>query len=207
MQVAPEDLADGRKSNRHHGERGKGVVRFEWRSFKRILQTEERRQWYPVRATTSEVYERVYREDDRARDDFSTICSRQPPACPIQPEAVSGQEALRNEYLVSVMEEHTVYSVSQPRPAASAAPAGEPAEDVTYFQLLEMSHGSRRPLFDSLRDPGADVALQAGLALLVVVLKPRAPDDIDIDVAGPATHVFTETGPVWMRPGTICPFD
>ena len=94
-----------------HGRRGRRVVRFEYRRFKRILQAKARHKWRGVHMSTSAVYARVYREDERAADDFSTIVNRQDAPSLIKPDSVSGKEALRNEYLVSVMQEGVHYSV------------------------------------------------------------------------------------------------
>ena len=191
-----------------HGERGHAVVRFEFRAWKRILQTSERRYWFPVKMSPEAVYARVYREDDRAREDFSCICSRQPPVLSIDPEDVDGRDALRNEYLVSVTRNSETYSVSESAPAEPAA-GGDPApENATRFVLLEKAYGNRRPDFMSVADPGADVALQASLAMLVVFLTPRPRELGDAGVVANDQHILHAlSAPVWMRPHEICSAD
>ena len=68
-----------------YGATGIAVFRFEWRRYKRLLQTRRERQWFPVRNMTNRrVAERVYREDEKAMEDFSSICTREQPVDPLQ---------------------------------------------------------------------------------------------------------------------------
>ena len=197
-------LAKTEKFMETHGDRGSAVVRFEWRAWKRIIQTDVRKQWQPVHKPSDEVFARIYREDAKAREDFSSICSRLPPSCSMVPEKVSGQEALRNEYLVATLQDNSVYSVSQAKPKEPGMLV-QPPDRVTHFQLLERAYGNRRPDYASMAMPGADVALQAGLALLVVFLKRRRADDADPSDEGlDPQHVCAESGPTWVRPHDIC---
>ena len=43
------------------GELGADVARFEWRSWKRIMQSSASRQWHPVRMCAKDVFARIYR--------------------------------------------------------------------------------------------------------------------------------------------------
>ena len=61
---------------KRYGERGEAVFRYEWRSAKRIVQAQRKNRWHPSKLKMSEVLARVYREDERAEEDFSSICSR-----------------------------------------------------------------------------------------------------------------------------------
>ena len=189
-----------------HGERGAAVVRFEWRAWKRILQVDPRRRWYPMKIPAADAGARVYREDKRAQDNWEVICRRQAVSCPVIPEKVDGKEALRNEFLVSTLETNSFYSVSTPDPRMAAEGGAPVAQVASHFQLLEKSYGNRRPDYMSVADPGAAVALQAGLAFLVSFLQHRAPEGAGAGGVVPgAHHVYVDSPPMWVRPHDICP--
>jgi len=198
-------LAKTERFIEQHGARGEAVVRFEWRAGKRILQTTERRRWYPVKDSADAVVARVYREDDRAQQDFAVICARVEISCKVEPEKVDGKSALQHEYLVSTIKPNGVYSITPPQPTIDVTPGVPPAADHnTYFHLLETAHGRHRPDFMSVADPGADVALQAGMAMLVVFLVKRPADGADhVDEASGAHNVYAQSAPVWVRPGDL----
>ena len=67
-----------------HGDLGAAVIRFEWRSWKRLLQTSEQHPWRSVLLPDTAVMRRVYREDARAEEDFSLICSREAIVRPVE---------------------------------------------------------------------------------------------------------------------------
>jgi len=182
-------------------------VRFEFRAWKRILQTDPKAQWFPKKATAEQVFARVYREDARAQDNWETVCTRKSVSAAAVPEDVSGREGLRNEYLQQTLVPSTVYAVSQPFPVECVVGAPE-AEREVYFHLLEMAYGNRRPDFLSVADPGADVALQAGMALLVVWLHRRAPAAAAAaDDGDDQGLLHFDSAPQWVRPGDICPLN
>ena len=52
-----------------YGERGRQVMRYEWRNFKRIAQTEWRHRWEPRKLTNDTLYKHIYHEDLSAETD------------------------------------------------------------------------------------------------------------------------------------------
>ena len=151
-----------------YGTRGRDVFSYEWRSAKRILQTKFKRRWMPVQRKMSEVLAAVYRESERAEQDFSAICSRQQPACPIDHDSVNGKEELRNEYLVHMLKPATHYSVHGDHTSINPDGSTETERKYVHFRLIETAHGNERPKRSLAGVPGGSVAHEAPMALLVV---------------------------------------
>ena len=88
------------------------------------------------RIATKEALSRIYREDEDAQAEFSTICQRCGPDRPVVTDPPSNREALRYEYLASVLATGQHYSVTRSVPAMNAA--GEPVEvmETKHMQLL-----------------------------------------------------------------------
>ena len=62
------------------GESGKRVVRFEWWNWKRVLQVANRKLWRNVEGLKSiDVFLRVYRMDEMAEVDWSTVAPQSEP--------------------------------------------------------------------------------------------------------------------------------
>ena len=99
-----------------HGIRGRRVLRYEFHSWKRILQIRTDRQWnMPKEFTERAALDRIYREDDMAEEDWSSAVSTAPAHEKAQAEKKSEETNLANEYLVAVMERNAFYSVDVPR--------------------------------------------------------------------------------------------
>ena len=116
-----------------YGAESRAVFRFEWKRYKRILQTQTRYRWAPKKMTTPEYHEVLYREDAKAAEDFSTICTRELPADPIETDAVSGKEALRDEWLVATLQKGVHHSVARDEKLIGPDGAVKTEERVTHF--------------------------------------------------------------------------
>ena len=182
-----------------YGERGNDVLRFEWRSWKRILQTSKKRQWLNVQHASADVMNTIYRSGERSQDDFSLLCSREGKVRPVDPEGVTGPESLRNEYLQSVASPGRHYTVSEDVP--SMGPEGAPITrtQVTHFHLLDMAHGNKRPKLLHTSETADEVALKAALALHVVKEERREPAG-DVAERPDAADVYPGGDPEWVRP-------
>ena len=191
-----------------HGDLGKQVFRFEFRRYKRLLQTKKRYKWRPMKMSTPEFYARVYREDDMAAEDFTSICRRESPVDPVEKDAFTGRDALRDEYLVSVLEKGKQYSVTQQ--IKRAGPDGTPVveEKAVHFTLLETSHGSHRPKMLATSEQGDNVAMAAHLALQVLLAEPWVPSPAPAPVPGSTRrYLLREAKAVWIRPQDIGPHE
>jgi len=191
-----ESLERCNKFVEEYGDRGSDVFRYEWRCAKRIVQTSANNRWHPVMEPMSVVLSRVYREDERAEEDFSAICNREAPRNLIDHDAVSGKEALRNEYLITVLNPTKNYSMR--RSVNRIDEAGQPTatEEHVHFRLIGLAHGNRRPKRLIGADPDGSPQHEASLALLVVFQDRWVPPGGSGDEGLERYHVHTSTDPV-----------
>ena len=140
------------------GPPGKRVLRFEWRRWQRVLQVHlggsRRALWRPKRMKPHKVFERIYRMDEKAEEDWSAICEpvrapgQGPPAAdlvPFEPKEVKQLARLRCEYLASVLQPKKWYEIFVP--SAGMDEDGQPVvrEERKVFQLLNRVQAKSRP--------------------------------------------------------------
>ena len=183
--------------------RGSQVFRYEWRAVKRILQTSAKYRWLPVQEPMRKVLQRVYREDARADEDFSSIVNREP-GVQVDYDAVSGKETLRNEYLVKTLVPNTHYSVQTDSTSVTEDGETRTEKVETHFKLIEMAHGNHRPKRSLAADPDSDIAHEAALALQVVFEDRWVPPG-PVEMARPRApfQASPSSDPVWVRPSTL----
>ena len=70
--------------------RGKMVLRYEWRAWKRVLQTRPKKQWTPLHLKNKDFLRRLYREDARAEDNWAIVLRKQQAAGKPHLEPVGG---------------------------------------------------------------------------------------------------------------------
>ena len=128
-----ETLARVEEFRVSHGPRADAIIRFEWRCWKRLLQTREHRVWRPVRMGGPAAMQRMYRQDARAREDWTLACRREAVARPVEPDDIAGKEALRDEYLVAVMQPGCHYSLFEQRPQRQPDGSSVNQEVDTHF--------------------------------------------------------------------------
>ncbi len=73
-----ENLRFARSIIRDHGARGKAVFDYEWRHWKRVLQTDRKKYSFGVKMKASRIFDRIYRVDEMSYDDWSSVVSRNP---------------------------------------------------------------------------------------------------------------------------------
>ena len=182
------------------GERGAAVIRFEWRCWKRLLQTDGVRPWRPVNLDRDVVAQRLCRQDAMAQDDWSLVCRRHTPARPVVVDDEDGEEALRNEYLVSAMPEGGYYTMDTP--ARQEQPDGtfQQTAKRTHFWLLDNAHGNHRPHVMPTAHRADEVLMRSPLALLVVRTRIRPLDDDPQGGAKDTFHLDVTGDPEWVSP-------
>ena len=191
-----------------HGHRGVQVFRFEWRRYKRLLQTRARYKWVPRKMETDEFFARVYREDDMAADSFCSICRREDPVDPVEKDSVNNQDLLRDEYLRSTLEKGKHLSVTQE--IKRVGPDGKPVveEKAVHFTLLETSYGSHRPKQLAVSTGADTTAIAAHLGLQVILEERWVPDPPPAVVEGSTRrYLMREPRAVWVRPQDIGPHE
>jgi hypothetical protein len=111
-----ENLKRVRSVIRDHGKRGKDVVRFDWRTWTRILQSKRSLRWRPKRMKPIDIFRRVYRMDPMASEDWSRICSRIHAHARVDAAKEPIRDALAREYAAATFAPLTYYSVQDARP-------------------------------------------------------------------------------------------
>jgi hypothetical protein len=139
-----EALARVVKFQEDYGDRGAAVIRYEWRCWKRIIQTDPKHRWRLVHHSAQTVIRRVYREDDKAAADWSLVCSREATVRPVVRDEVDGKTALLHEYLVSVLKRDGHYSISSITTRPKDDGTGlERVTSTSYFVFIR--DGARQP--------------------------------------------------------------
>jgi len=186
-----------------HGKRGKAVLDFEWHNYTRILQVLSKNRWRPRRGKPRDLAKQIYREDDRAEEDWTTIMSRVPLDRPVETATHSSRENLENEYLAATFKAHEYYSVEhehpEPVPAAEGG-ADPPASNVTHFQLLSVMQAKKREQLMHTVQSADDVTRVEGLVMHVVFLDQWVPPDGPADAT---LRVFPEADDEWVVPSRI----
>ena len=182
------------------------MVRHDYRTWKRILQTDAHHRWRPKDMTEAAAYARIYREDERAQEDFSLICNRLQEQRPVETDTVSALEACRNELLLSIMPTGQHYSITQE--VSRPGPSGVAVEErvVTHFHLLDTAHQHRRPRAVTTVESADSIPLTAGLAFQVVWEEPwLGPDGPPIEKTATLYSVLSSGHSEWVRPSDIAP--
>jgi hypothetical protein len=186
------------------GERGREVVRFEWRHYKRLLQPTATSQWVPKKMKTDAFFQRVYREDRMAEDNWGSIAHREREPRPVQTEQAGTEQQLHNEYMLATAVPGTQYSVRRPQPLADEAGRVHHDEQEVHFKLLNVSSSHSRLHIMHTVESADDVQLAAPLAWEVVYESEAHTEDAGT-VPG-ARNVFADSPPTWVRPWDIAPF-
>ena len=107
-------IKDLRAFTDEHGDRAMAVIRFEWTHWQRILQTEGRNVWARKRMHPQLIMKRIYREDSRAMEDWSSMLQKVQPNRPVVTEDLNTREQLEREWLAATLVKRTFYSVRTP---------------------------------------------------------------------------------------------
>ena len=140
-----------------YGERGRQVVRYEWRNVKRILQTSWSRRWKPKQISWKAFYSRVYHDDDRAEQDWRAIVNPEEPRFPVPTASATTLESLETEYLEHMFQAGGNYGI--PRDTVQHTEDGQQTNTVdwnVYNVVATRGVHSRphlMPTFDSPEDP------------------------------------------------------
>jgi len=196
-------LADIRQFMRVYGERGKSVIAFEWKHYTRLLRISGKR-WRGVKMPASEFMSILYRENERANEDWSRIIQALPNVRPVVPEKATDRETLEREWLVATLRANQYYTLN--RSVEEPTPDGGTQEVATeeVFQVLSLQHAKNRPHLVHTVQSADDPVLISGVSLGVVICRHWVAPNIDLPNG--ARLVFPE-GPVeWVAPARIANF-
>jgi len=129
---------------RKHGPKAKAMIRYEWYNSKRLLQTDPKRMWQPRKISTKAFYRRIYREDSKAQDNWSSIMQRVPLDHPVITEDLSAKAQMDKEWLSLVLVPLEYYSVPNRMPTAGPPEPGADPDGREYFQVIAKIDGRAR---------------------------------------------------------------
>ena len=201
---------------RTHGRRGRAVLRWEWRNWKRIVQPNSKKPWRPVKWTPNRVYQRLYREDAQSEFNWNNLVSKERNVHRAEPNEAGNAEAAMNEFLRAQVRDGNHYSCELPQaapgaaasssapaaPAASSSALAVPAPAAVHFQLLSRAHGTHRAHVMPTIETPRDVSVTATLALEV-----QWEQTVPGQVGGTIGEVVVVPvgDPVWVLPRAIAP--
>lgn len=186
----------------YHGP-GRDVVRYEMLHWQRILQTDVQKRWQRKRLHPQMIMARVYREDDMAREDWSSICQPVREARPVVTEHSGNREQLEREYLACVLRPGSLYCVRKPAQLAlEDGTVGDTQQDV-YFDVVQVQQSRSRDhtmhTFLSADDP----LKVSGLMLQVRMLEKWDPPE---GHGEDGLQVMVEGDDEWMPPSRLAGF-
>ena len=132
---------------RTHGQRGLQVLRYEWKNWKRVVQTNVKRKWLPSKLTRAGVFARVYREDAKSEVNWSAVAAREANVHRATSAEVSPEEAAWQEFLRGQVRDGRRYSCEVPEASATQGPAAAPEPDARphVFFFSSVGHGLWQP--------------------------------------------------------------
>ena len=184
------------------GPPGNLVIRYEWQKWTRVLQGRRRHYWWKKLLKTPQAFHRMYRMDKMAEEVWSSVCSPIKGAgqTPIpeepMPKDQKQREALRTEYLCSVLKTHSNKFFSTTTPCASMDDEGNPIErEVTsFFQIVKVVTDKSRPHLMPTVQSRHETMARARLALNIQQVSVK----IGPPVAADTVAVYTDSDPVWI---------
>ena len=172
---------------------GKRVLRYEWRNWSRVLQTKRRSLWRKSHMSATKVFERLYRMDDMAEQDWGSVATTlaapgqgPSPDAPVVDAAAHQYGPLRVEYLLDLLHTQTWYQVEVPVQRQDENGELVRVRELKHFQLLNITSIRSRPrlmpTIESWEDPALPNALALNIQETSVLPLPVQADDDAGDV-------------------------
>jgi len=154
------------------------------------------------------IFRRLYREDEKAEENWNSITSKKAVERPAVPEGTPTARAqLENEYLVSFVHPGNHYSLEVPTEApAGADGVPAPTTETHYFEVLKVAHSHSREHVMPTGFSADDISQTAPLALLVQKRSVVPHDATEDTEEGAATEVYADSEPLWVRPPELGAF-
>lgn len=188
---------------RKWGRKGRQVVRFEWKRYKRVLQAARRRRWRPTRQVNKAFYQRLYRMDDKASESWSILVGKVD-GLVIDDSSASGEtdsQVIQREYFLSILNALTYYSQVQRSEVVGEAGDLQVVENHEFFQIVQLYTPAGRPHVIKTVQSISCVSMTAKVALFVQPLSQHALTDD----GSPA--VYADGDPHWIGTQDLGPFD
>jgi len=192
-----------RKFCRVHGEKGREVLRYEWRHYARILQTQHKRRWRIKRMKRRAFYRRIYHQDEKACENWSSILTRVPLARPVVMDGTTNTTQVQNEYYNEALKPHAYYSVDHPVSTPVEDGSVREVTQTDYFYVVSVSTGRTREHVMHTVQTADDIVATSPFVVEVEMLDRWSPPDTPDDGV---LRVYTESEPLWVAPEKIAPF-
>ena len=172
------------------------------------MQPHERKKWETPKFTPKAFFARMYRQDEKAAENWTSIVTRQVPPRPVIPLATSNQEQMQNEYIRAQLSvgNHYVIPCTQPVGADGGVRPGE-AVDPFYFEVLNMQHGTSRTHTMHTVESADDLSLTAPLAVEIQPMTPMVAAGPDTAPSVDVVDVYDDGEPTWIQPLALAGFD
>ena len=148
---------------------------------------------------------RVYRQDARARENWSSILTRVEEARPADPAYVSNQAHLQNEYVAAVLNPNTYYSVDRrvTEQAEDGTEVEAPRSDFFYVNSVSTSRHKEQVMHTVQT---ADELIATSPLVIEVEKLDRWQHADRAEPDGDAVRVYAEADPLWVLPTDIAKF-
>jgi hypothetical protein len=181
-----------KKFMKDFGKAGRNVINYEYRQYKRLLQTNSKKRTMGVQMRPRDFFKRMYRMDDKARDDFgvlidSTVSKKTSPS--------TTTTRLQIEYLQVVLKPETHFSVTLERDTDG----GGVVEEAMFFLVMGVRGPSQKPKL---------VATHSTVTLGPVTVQIQHLDtwNWNKSLDAPTIQVFPEMDPDWINILDVAPF-
>ena len=196
------------------GDEGKRVIRFEWRSWKRILQTGWSQRHVPKNLSAQAAFRRIYHDDELSAQDWTAILKLEQPNRPVVAEDTDNAQQLQTEYLAATLVKGNFYAVPIPKEVVREDGERVAQEETEIVRLLSTASSSHRPKVMHTYASADDAALSSRLALEIqpytlVAAAAGVEDAIVVrgEVGLENSAVFAEVEPYWISALSLAPAD
>jgi len=189
-----------------YGERGRKVFRFEWRFWKRLLNTSLKNRWVGRKWKPMAVLKRIYREDAFSQQNWQAIAFKMGSVGQPVRERVTVDDQVRDEYLKSTFEHGRYYSV--PTQETTIDEEGHAVDETAeaYFNVVDVVHASSRPHLMPTVESASDPVLTKHLTLNVQFYCRFQHPEFDAD-DDRRPQVYAEANEEWVIPTQLGDFE
>ena len=204
-----QELARTRRWVSKHGDRGERILRYEWRNWKRLLQTKWHNRWMPTRDDQRQAFKKMYHEDDMAEEDWTAVVSRQEPVRPVVTDAATTRGQLEAEYLRAVFVPDHYYAVPRRTEHIGEDGQQEVGQEIASFQVVQVRGSHSRPhvmhTFQSADEPALFATCAVDVSPVMLVGLPDELGDFERHIEG---VVARPAGiPTWVSADRLAAFD
>ena len=191
----------------------RNTIRYEWRNWKRILQSEKKKLHRNVNLTADAAYARIYRQDSMGRDNWDLVLNPRAPDEPSQDDDPD-VDSVQREYMKSLFQPKQYFSVEHGHAAPPVPPVlddadldmEEPPPPDTGPQVFRVigAHGARnRPKLMHTHESYRDPLLHAPIVFELQFYEWRTPYSVETGSA----VIYPSMDPIWITLSKLATFE